>query len=73
MIQTDGAVLLTVTANNADVVLANAGNRIAAAVVLSEATAGFLRDFSLRNAADDAAPPGTGRTTRSAPPAACAT
>jgi hypothetical protein len=56
-IQTGGALSATVSAKKSDILLNNAGNRIAGAVTVAETGSGFLRDVSLRNAADNALPP----------------
>jgi hypothetical protein len=63
-IQTGGAVTTTTATNNRDVLLGNAGNNIAGTVTAVESGAGFLRDYSLRNAFDNATlPAGTPFTT----------
>lgn len=64
-IETDGSVSLTAGAtNNRDILLPSSVNRIGGAVTVTELSAGFLRDVSLRNAADNAtAPTGTALTT----------
>lgn len=63
-IEAGGAMSLTVTSNNRDILLGNVGNRIGGTVTVAESGAGFLRDVNLRNAADNAsAPIGTPLTT----------
>ena len=59
-IQTGGSISATIATNNHDISLGNAGNRIAGTVTAGESAAGFLRDFTLRNADDNASLPVNG-------------
>ena len=56
-IQTGGSLTTTTGTNNRDVILGNAGNRIAGVVTAIESTPNFLRDYSLRNSFDNATLP----------------
>jgi|GEM_PF-6109349 len=63
-IQTDGSVSITVGSNNRDVLLGNVDNHLGGTITLAETGAGFLRDVTIRNSADNASlPVGTPLTT----------
>lgn len=63
-LETNGAVSISVASNNRDILLGNVDNHIGGIVTVGETGAGFLRDVTIRNAAETAvAPVGTPVTT----------